>query len=106
MQRLSQKLSVVALLVLAMQWSARAQTIADQINTILAGSAVSNNTWTILIENDAGTVNVLSEEPNHHKSAGVELQNLHDLGARSVCSAPITGLNRAFIATAHSPTAR
>lgn len=38
-------------------------TIADQINSILAGSAVANNTWTILIENDTGTVDYYQKNP-------------------------------------------
>lgn len=38
-------------------------TIADQINSILAGSAVANNTWTILIENDGGTVAYYQKNP-------------------------------------------
>jgi D-alanyl-D-alanine carboxypeptidase len=54
---------VVALLVLALQPLAGAQTIADQINAILARSTVSNNTWTILIENDTGTVTYYQKNP-------------------------------------------
>lgn len=67
MQRLSQKLCL-AVLFMACQGAACAQTIADQINTILAGSAVSNNTWTILIENDSGTVIYYQKNPTTTKA--------------------------------------
>ncbi len=43
-------------------------TIADQINSILAGSAVSNNTWTILIENDSGTTAYYQKNPTTTKA--------------------------------------
>src|SRR4051794_20273092 len=68
MQRLSHRLSIVALLGLTMQWCVRAQTIGDQINAILAGPIVSNNTWTVLIENDAGTVNYYQKNPTTTKA--------------------------------------
>ncbi len=40
-----------------------AQTIPDQIEAILARPAVSNNTWTILIENESGSVNYYEKNP-------------------------------------------
>lgn len=40
-----------------------AQTIPDQINSILSGSTISNNSWTILIENDTGSVNYYQRSP-------------------------------------------
>jgi D-alanyl-D-alanine carboxypeptidase/D-alanyl-D-alanine-endopeptidase (penicillin-binding protein 4) len=68
MHLLNHKLWVVALLVLTAQWCARAQTIADQINSILAGSSVANNTWTVLIENDTGTVTYYQKNPTTTKA--------------------------------------
>lgn len=68
MQRLTYHICVVALWVLAMQWSAHAQSIADQINTILAGPTISDNTWTILIENDLGTAAYYQKNPTTTKA--------------------------------------
>src|SRR5262249_48109278 len=42
---------------------AGAQTIPDQIDSILAGSAVAGNTWTILVENKDGSVIYYQRNP-------------------------------------------
>ena len=44
-------------------FAVEAQTIPDQIDTILARSAVSNNTWTILVENRDGSVIYYQNHP-------------------------------------------
>jgi D-alanyl-D-alanine carboxypeptidase len=67
MQRVSIHSCVVAALLLVVSFG-RAQTIAQQIDTILAGSAVSNNTWTIDIENDLGTVAYYQKNPTTTKA--------------------------------------
>src|SRR2546426_852636 len=41
----------------------RAQTIPDQIDTILARTAVAGNTWTILVENRDGSVGYYQRNP-------------------------------------------
>src|SRR5216117_1237885 len=41
----------------------QAQTIPDQIDTILARSAVAGNTWTILVENKDGSVIYYQRNP-------------------------------------------
>src|SRR5207249_1954454 len=43
--------------------SGPAQTIPDQIDTILARSAVAGNTWTILVENKDGSVIYYQRNP-------------------------------------------
>src|SRR5437773_10497634 len=43
--------------------ASRAQTIPDQIDAILARSAVAGNTWTILVENKDGSVIYYQRNP-------------------------------------------
>src|SRR5437867_9141472 len=43
--------------------ASRGQTIPDQIDTILARTAVAGNTWTILIENRDGSVGYYQRNP-------------------------------------------
>jgi len=43
--------------------ASKAQTIPDQIDAILAGSAVSGNSWTILVENKDGSVIYYQRNP-------------------------------------------
>src|SRR5205814_8590078 len=50
-------------LVLCLSFAAKAQTIPDQINAILARSAVAANTWTILVENADGSVIYYQRNP-------------------------------------------
>ena len=60
---------VVVLSLFAFAWmEARAQTIPDQIDSILTRSAISANTWTILIENETGTVNYYQKNPTTGKA--------------------------------------
>ncbi len=42
---------------------ARAQTVPARIDSILAGAAISDNAWTILIENENGSVNYYQRVP-------------------------------------------
>src|SRR2546430_4622236 len=51
------------LLILCLSLAARAQTIPDQIDSILARSAVAANTWTILVENRDGSVIYYQRNP-------------------------------------------
>ncbi|MGZ5530066.1 MAG: D-alanyl-D-alanine carboxypeptidase, partial [Limisphaerales bacterium] len=68
MQRLIVKLFVTVLFALTMQFTGRSQPIGQNIDAILAGSAVSANTWTILIENETGTVNYYQKNPTTTKA--------------------------------------
>ncbi len=45
-----------------------AQTIPEQIDSILARSTVAANTWTILVQNDTGTVTYYQKNPNTGKA--------------------------------------
>src|SRR5256886_7562360 len=47
----------------SLAWYVRAQTIPDQIDTILARSAVAGNTWTVLVENKDGSVIYYQKSP-------------------------------------------
>jgi len=68
MQRLTVKLLVAVLFALTMQFTGLSQTIGQNIDAILSGSAVSANTWTILIENETGTVNYYQKNPTTTKA--------------------------------------
>jgi D-alanyl-D-alanine carboxypeptidase len=43
--------------------TSRAQTIPDQIDAILARTAVAGNTWTVLVENTDGSVIYFQRNP-------------------------------------------
>jgi D-alanyl-D-alanine carboxypeptidase len=43
--------------------ASRAQTIPDQIDAILARTAVAGNTWTVLVENTDGSVIYYQRNP-------------------------------------------
>ncbi|HVV00557.1 MAG TPA: D-alanyl-D-alanine carboxypeptidase, partial [Verrucomicrobiae bacterium] len=50
--------------VLGAPLSTRAQTIPEQIDAILAGSAVSGNSWSILVENNSGSMIYYQKNPD------------------------------------------
>src|SRR2546430_13184087 len=56
------------LLILCLSLAARAQTIPDQIDSILARSAVAANTWTILVENADGSMIYYQRNPTTGQS--------------------------------------
>jgi D-alanyl-D-alanine carboxypeptidase len=56
--------AIIILAVLPFLASAgRAQTIPDQIDAILARTAVAGNTWTVLVENTDGSVIYYQRNP-------------------------------------------
>ena len=56
--------AILVLAILAFLPSAgRAQTIPDQIDAILARTAVAGNTWTVLVENTDGSVIYYQRNP-------------------------------------------
>src|ERR1051326_4739533 len=57
---------VVAVVYLAVQ--GRSQTIPDQIDANLSASAVSGNTWTVLVENRDGSVIYYQKNPTTGKT--------------------------------------
>ncbi len=79
MQQLRQILCLVALVVATTV--SRAQTIAAQIDSILSGSAVINNTWTILIENATGTAAYYQKNPTTTKAPASNVKIFTTSGA-------------------------
>ncbi len=68
MKALLTKTLLVAVLPLIHAVSASGQTIPQQIDTILARTAVAGNTWTILVQNETGTVTYYQKNPNTGKA--------------------------------------